>query len=247
MGISVFSKGVRISAARPGSAMAAALFEAEKVSTVGFTYRRLHEFATGRHCARMAMRALLHKPTAIPQHEDRSPLWPAGIVGSISHSSTWCVAAVGKVEDGYLSVGIDIEPLVPLPDGVEDTVLSETEQRWIAKQPGTERNLLGCLIFSAKECVYKCQYPLSRRLLDFQAIEISPDWAGRKYVARFIEDAPPFRKNDLLYGRFVIQNRHFICGAELRYRTTAGAVEADKPPSPGPTSRASMQKACPCP
>ncbi len=48
--------------------------------------------------------------SVIGKNQDRSPRWPAGFVGSISHSRNWVVAAAARGED-YASIGIDSEPI----------------------------------------------------------------------------------------------------------------------------------------
>jgi 4'-phosphopantetheinyl transferase EntD len=225
MVLSLFTPDVRLSSANLTSDPLPLLFDIEKHASLRFSAKRLREFAIGRDCARQAMRALNHEPVGIPQAHDRAPSWPPGIVGSISHSPSWCLAAAARVSAGYLSLGIDIEPLAPLPEDIEAIVLCRAEQDWVLSQPTSFRYLLGRLIFSVKECAYKCQYPLSGRVLDFQAMEIRIDWAGRTFLAEFKVDAPPFRQRDIIRGRFELENGHFICGAAMRSRKSVDAIE----------------------
>ena len=74
--------------------------------------RRL-EYTAGRIAARDAMSqiSVYNKPVITGQ--DRAPVWPAGLVGSISHTKDYCVAAVAHSNDIHI-MGIDIEPNVPL-------------------------------------------------------------------------------------------------------------------------------------
>src|SRR5947208_1552294 len=69
---------------------------------------RRREFRAGRLYARQALRGLGIPETAIPIGPDRAPIWPKGVVGSISHSRNLCAAVVGLSAD-YLGIGIDIE------------------------------------------------------------------------------------------------------------------------------------------
>jgi 4'-phosphopantetheinyl transferase EntD len=82
--------------------------------------KRRQEFATGRRCAREAL-AKLGVPgslgTPILSGPNREPVWPPGIVGSITHCEGYRAAAVAREQD-LVSVGIDAEPHGPLPDGV---------------------------------------------------------------------------------------------------------------------------------
>ena len=75
--------------------------------------RRL-EFSAGRFCARMALSQLgVHDFSLLPD-ADRVPLWPPGVVGSISHCSGLAVAAVARSES-VKSIGVDVEPPPPPP------------------------------------------------------------------------------------------------------------------------------------
>jgi 4'-phosphopantetheinyl transferase EntD len=55
----------------------------EALSIVNAVPRRRLEFATGRECARQAMAALGHAKVSIPRAQDRVPIWPDDLVGSI--------------------------------------------------------------------------------------------------------------------------------------------------------------------
>ena len=48
---------------------------------------------------------------------DRAPLWPAGAVGSISHTDDYCVVVVGHSVE-HRSLGVDAEPAAPLEEHV---------------------------------------------------------------------------------------------------------------------------------
>ena len=48
-----------------------------------FSLKRLSDFSTGRYCAIKALEQLGIQDAIIPIGEDRAPIWPEGIVGSI--------------------------------------------------------------------------------------------------------------------------------------------------------------------
>jgi 4'-phosphopantetheinyl transferase EntD len=114
----------------------------------------------------------------------RYPFWPPGVVGSISHSGGYCAVAIGAA-DRYLSIGLDIEANT-FPFEVRKAVCSESELAWIAKWPRRRQIELLRLVFSAKECFYKCCSPLLRphQILDFQCVDIDIDVEGGTFVAR---------------------------------------------------------------
>jgi 4'-phosphopantetheinyl transferase EntD len=75
--------------------------------------KRRREFLMGRRYARYALAQLGCPPCAIPFDGKRLPLWPAGYIGSITHSDRICVAIVGRV-DAFRTLGVDLEPDTPL-------------------------------------------------------------------------------------------------------------------------------------
>src|SRR5262245_29080334 len=66
---------------------------------------RVREFTLGRLCARRALEALGHAPVPILRGPGREPLWPDGLVGSITHTRRYCAAVVAP-RTRLVSVGI---------------------------------------------------------------------------------------------------------------------------------------------
>lgn len=185
---------------------------------------RRHEFMAGRALARTAMRKLGLAPAAVPAGVDRAPTWPAGITGSISHCTDWCVAAIARTADGYLSVGLDIEPALPLDAELVEEICTPEERAWMAAQPAAGRGLLARAVFSAKECAYKCQYPLSGKLFGFDAMSVRLDPAAATFVARFEANAGPFSRGAQLAGRMAIGRDHIVTAMTLKHGGRHGAA-----------------------
>lgn len=133
--------------------------------------KRRREFAAGRHNARRAMALLGEAPQAIPCGRDRAPVWPPHLVGSISHTDDACVAVVGFAEK-LVSVGIDLEVDRAMDPDLWDTVCTRHELDRLQTLPPCQRGHMVTKIFSAKEAVFKWQYPLTGRWLDFQQVEV---------------------------------------------------------------------------
>src|SRR5207302_6761936 len=76
--------------------------------------RRRREFAVGRACARRALRAFGIVGVAISTGVQREPVWPQGVVGSITHCTGYCAAAVA-LGDHVTAIGIDAEVNAALP------------------------------------------------------------------------------------------------------------------------------------
>jgi len=141
-------------------------------------YRRMGgvrrmEFRAGRSLAHIAMRLLQFGENPVGMDAKGAPLWPAEVVGSISHNQKECCVALGR-KIRFLSVGIDIESPISLDmaDSIFDVVCSRLERSKIKKMADSGKKKEVLKIFCMKESVYKCQYPITEKWLDFQDLEI---------------------------------------------------------------------------
>ncbi|MEU8244557.1 4'-phosphopantetheinyl transferase superfamily protein [Actinoplanes missouriensis] len=169
--------------------------------------KRRREFVTARRCAREALGRLGLAPAPIRSGPRREPLWPPGVVGSITHCAGYRAAAVARSTD-LASLGIDAEPHAPLPPGVyaEVTVPQERDMldRLVRSAPGVHWDRL---LFSAKESVYKAWFPLTGRWLGFEQACLEIDGATGAVTARLLADGtrgdggPPLR---VLHGRYLV-------------------------------------------
>lgn len=155
------------------------LWPVEAVAMTRAIPKRRAEFAAGRRAARAAMDALDLPAAAIPQGPDRAPQWPAGLIGSIAHCDTLCIAVVAQIGT-YRSIGIDIEPATALDADLNAIVCSPAERDWMAKQP--DPGLAAKIVFGAKEAVYKAQYPLTGAVIGFQ--EVTLVFTGEQFTAQ---------------------------------------------------------------
>jgi len=192
-----------------------ALYPGEEPAVARAVAARRREFVAGRTCARRAMVALGEPPAAVFQGDDRSPIWPPGLVGTIAHTGTWCVAAVARAADGFRALGLDLEPESPIRAELLGTICLPEERAYLDSQAPAQRGLLGRLLFSAKECAFKCQYALSRTFLDFHAMRIHLDRPGGGFVAVFRRAAGPFATGDELRGRFLVARGYIVTAMAL--------------------------------
>ncbi|SDF31251.1 4'-phosphopantetheinyl transferase family protein [Limimaricola pyoseonensis] len=133
---------------------------------------RRAEFAAGRAAARAAMARLGLSPREVPQGADRAPVWPEGVVGSISHDAGLAVAALRL---GPPHIGIDLEPDHPLPPALWPEIIGPDERAEAMAQADPGR--AARVIFAAKEAAFKAQYPVTGALLGFDAMRVSIDGA----------------------------------------------------------------------
>ncbi|BCG87159.1 4'-phosphopantetheinyl transferase [Mesorhizobium sp. 113-3-9] len=112
------------------------------------------------------------KNVTLPRAPSGAPVWPDGIIGSLAHDDDMAVAAVATV-GRILSLGIDVEPALPLPDDIFGIVVTAADRTGAA-----DPRLAGRILFAAKEAVYKAAYPLDREVLGYEDIAVNLD-AGR--------------------------------------------------------------------
>jgi 4'-phosphopantetheinyl transferase EntD len=147
-----------------------------------FSPKRLTEFSTGRLCAIKALELLSIRETNIPIGEDRAPIWPRGIVGSISHCDSLTGAIVAKKSD-HISLGLDIEEIGRVTPDLWELVFTENEKNFLFSLSNEDQRVKSTAIFSIKEAFYKFQHPLTKTFLDFLDVEIKKDYA---VISKFI-------------------------------------------------------------
>jgi 4'-phosphopantetheinyl transferase EntD len=170
------------------------LYEAEERQIARSVPRRRAEFGTVRGCARHALERLGVPSGPLTSGPRGEPRWPAGVVGSMTHCEGYRAAAVAPAGRAR-AIGIDAEPLAPLPDGVLEAIGLPAERARLGAGPVPQDRLL----FSAKESVYKAWFPLTGRALGFEDADITllaggpPDRDGLRtgtLEARLLRSAP---------------------------------------------------------
>lgn len=191
------------------------LFPEERRVVEHAVISRVREFATGRLLARQLLRRLGYSDMPLLPGADRCPVWPAGATGSISHTSDLCVVAVALTSEAT-AIGIDVEPFAPLESELFPLVFVESESRWLAAQPSSQQPFLARALFSAKECYYKCQYPLTRRVLEFRDVEARVSVRRGTFTARRIGSPPEGVALESVVGTLSIADNRIVTGMVLR-------------------------------
>jgi 4'-phosphopantetheinyl transferase EntD len=173
--------------------------------------QRRREFRAGRHCAHEALAQLGQPQRAILRDERRAPLWPPGHLGSISHCRDFCLAAccvVGNIQ----GIGVDVEPLAPLKPGIGDYIHSKQESRFLKAHP----ELPARLLFSAKESLYKCIYPLVQHYFGFHTVELTIDMENHGFTFTPTGKTRLELPRDLVFsGRYLTTQSHLFTACYL--------------------------------
>ena len=147
------------------------LSQEERNHIKGASLPRQREFSTSRWCARKSLKKLGENSGLILTGEQREPLWPPGIVGSITHAKGMYCAVAGQGSD-YLSLGIDVEPVKRRITNKTFAVIANNDEIEWTKNTGENKDLMKLLIFSAKECLFKLLFPLIKMNFSFDAASV---------------------------------------------------------------------------
>lgn len=173
-----------------GAVPGAQLLPAEAALVADVIPARQEEFASVRHLARAAMRDLGHPHAPVLPGARREPLWPAGLVGSMTHCRGYRAAVLARSGD-LAGVGIDAEPDEPLPPGLLGRIGLPEEAAQVvelsAARPGV---CWDRLLFCAKEAVYKTWYPLVGSWLGFLDAQVEFDPQRPVFTVRLRKPGP---------------------------------------------------------
>ena len=183
------------------------LLPEEKLHTQGMVAKRVDEFTHGRYCARTAMSMLDMSPQPIGKGANREPIWPTGIVGSITHTANAAAAAVASCHD-FRSIGLDMESATPLNDELIDMICLPEEN---SERDGSRAKLL----FSIKEAIYKCLYPEVGAYIDFLEMHVELDIPKNSFCAGRFTKAKYMDLATQMEGRFTIHEEYVFSAAWL--------------------------------
>jgi 4'-phosphopantetheinyl transferase EntD len=188
----------------------------EAAVTGRMAVKRLREYTLGRACAREALALLEIEDFALVNDAERVPVWPDGIVGSLTHSRGLVAAAAARW-GAVRGVGLDIERGRTLEASMLERICAPSERARLQDVPVPEE--LGgpaLLAFSAKEAFYKCYYPIARTFLGFLDAEISFSPAEQTFTARLLrDDAPAAHGARVFHGRYALLEAHVATAVTL--------------------------------
>ncbi|HEU4843169.1 MAG TPA: 4'-phosphopantetheinyl transferase superfamily protein [Burkholderiaceae bacterium] len=135
--------------------------------------RRQADYCFGRLAAGRALADAGWPGFQVATGSRREPLWPAGVVGAISHNHVLAAACVAPA-DRLRGVGIDIESALDAAAiaGVEMEVLSAEERDALRSPSALPYPMRLAIAFSAKESFYKALFPTVGHYFGFDAIRI---------------------------------------------------------------------------
>lgn len=165
-------------------------------------FSRQAEFSTGRMLATRAVTEIGVPVSAILRGPMNEPIWPRGVVGSITHTKDVCLV-VAAMTKHMVGLGIDVEANRPEVNDLAHLILRPDERQAIGSQLRTKKDAVK-LAFGAKESLYKAIHGRINRFVDFQEVRIEFGPVAGEFTAV----APDDRDLDALLtagtGRYLI-------------------------------------------
>lgn len=128
-------------------------------------------------CIRSLLRCIgVDEGTRVSTSDGGDREWPAGFVGSLTHKGSVILGVIASTS-AVRMIGIDLE-LMDRDDlaDIETSIAAE------GLPPGMEPGPARLLLFSAKEAVFKAQYPVTRRRLGFHDVQLSWERCGEENI-----------------------------------------------------------------
>ena len=140
--------------------------------------KRLREFLAGRRLVDSLLQEM-GTATMFPlAKSDRGlPIWPTGVVGSISHRHNWVVATAAIPSQSCL-LGIDVESLFShsQAEKIANRICTQNEKEKIFEESSEKFAEKVTFIFSAKESFYKGFFALYGKSLTWKQVEV--EWSS---------------------------------------------------------------------
>ncbi len=169
--------------------------------------KRKAEYLAGRYCAHSALDLISAPMSVIECDDNRCPIWPKGVFGSISHSNESAVAVISR-ETLFSGIGIDLEQKVALKtmNNIKSHILYHNDEQFL-QQSSIDEQTVFTLIFSIKESFFKAAYPVVKKYFDFDAVRMTAlDFSNKLFELEVMEDLHPNITKGIQYqGQFLLQ------------------------------------------
>ena len=142
--------------------------------------RRRRSFLNGRATLRVAAAELGITLASVGRADDRAPVFPSGVAGSLSHTDGMVIGAAHGSDTPW-RVGVDVERTDRDLSGVVDRVLMPDERAAVERGDAPMSEIA---VFSAKEALYKAQHQWSASWLGFEDVVARPDGRDIEFTPR---------------------------------------------------------------
>ncbi|QGU86910.1 4'-phosphopantetheinyl transferase family protein [Erwinia sorbitola] len=133
--------------------------------------KRRAEYLVSRYCLQQALATWGLASFVLHNGEDRAPVWPQGISGSLSHTRQRVCALLTRRQD--LLLGVDCERIMTAQVASDThSMLIAPSEKILLEQCDVPFTTALTVVFSLKESLYKALYPQVKQFMDFSAAEV---------------------------------------------------------------------------
>lgn len=134
--------------------------------------KRRAEYLASRVCIRHALSLWGIEGFILHNDADRAPIWPAGMVGALSHTDGFISLLTGYSSSGKWP-GIDCEKVIEEANATSlQAIIINADEKEVMRLSGLSDGVALTVAFSLKESLYKALFPHLRQFMDFEAAEI---------------------------------------------------------------------------
>lgn len=183
-----------------------------KPSQVSYAPKRKQDYLAGRYCAKKALEKLSVEVNDIPMHDSRAPIWPSGVVGSITHTKSIAIASVSNKLKG---IGIDAETIMDKKryQNLKKMIVSPSEETII----NSNLTIFPTLIFSAKESLYKAIYPQCEKYFGFLDASIKSITESDFTILLHSNDSMVSSFNGEYTGKYKLFESYLVTSIAIKY------------------------------
>nr|WP_081963214.1 4'-phosphopantetheinyl transferase superfamily protein [Pseudomonas sp. ML96] len=173
------------------------------IESVRGVAKRQGEYLAGRLCAREALRRLYGQALVPGRDEDGVPLWPNGMVGSITHGAGQAAAIVASSQQ-WRGLGLDLEKQLSAERAAKlaGEILTPAELQRAAGLDAQAFAQLVTLTFSLKESLFKALYPLVLQRFYFHDAELIEHGASDARLRLLLDLHQEWPAGSELHGRY---------------------------------------------
>jgi 4'-phosphopantetheinyl transferase EntD len=187
--------------------------------------KRKAEFLAARYCAKKCLSKLGIEDFTVLNAEERFPIWPTSVCGSLSHCSSLAAAATSN-DSAIFGIGLDVEFLI------DSKVISDIRKRTIFGSEcdllniaGFSSDLLFTAIFSIKESFFKAVFPNTKQYFDFDAVMVeSLDLNNNSFALRLNKSLSPKLTANTVHRGYLSQFDDYVLSIIVLSKNEQGGL-----------------------
>jgi len=175
--------------------------------------------------ARLLIRNSLKYSGPLGKCLNGAPNWPQGLVGSLSHKDLIVALSIAK-ESQYLGIGLDLENISRVGWYLKDKIINDNEEILIKKNAcdmNIDSATLLATVFSFKEAIFKCIFPIGETMFYFLNAEIISFSKNNSISAKLLcSPSKPTPEGFIITGNYA-----FLSHNNKEYVITSATLSSD--------------------